>query len=81
MLGSRPKMGGGAFGKPSLGVRGSQASKQPAVMTSSAEKEGPAAADVSRNSRYHEAQQSVESVPKAPEPAVVQEQKQPETQP
>ena len=72
MLGSRPKMGGGAFGKPSLGLRGSQASKQPAV-TSSAEKEGPAAVDASRNSRYQEVQQSVESVPKAPEPAVVQE--------
>ena len=63
-------MGGGAFGKPSLGVRGSQASRQP-VMTSSAEKEGPAAADVTRNSRYQEAQQSVESVPKAPDPVVV----------
>ena len=55
-------MGAGGFGKPTLGSRSSQA--QP--VTAPVEKDGPVLSQAA-NSRYQATQQSVESIPKAPE--------------
>ena len=56
-FGSRPKMGGGAFGKPALGVRNSVNKSVASNAGAAVENEGPtpsqaAPSDAARNSRY-----------------------------